>query len=475
MSINTSLFILPIVAFSTICLGWEAPDTLWTVSYSIDVRDYSRAVLSTADGGFVIGGLSGHTSPEWYFESLLIKFDSTGAVLWQNTFSDTTIEYSEAMALVQTPDNGFLLAGSADYLGSNDADIRAIKTDSNGNAQWEARIGHSQDEFCNCMAQTSDGGYVFAGCIGIYPLLDMLLVKTDSLCNVEWSMNYGDSGDDQCHAVQQTMDGGYILCGESTSYDKDDFYIVKTDSNGNIEWEKSWGTSHGWESIIDVYQTSDGGYLLLGNGDYCDVAQLFRLDESGNIQWEKIFNGYKGFDFIMTDDGGCVITGRGHTPERLWLTRTDSSGNTIWETTVGGQLRTLGFSVCETLQGGYIVAGQASPSPGTYTDLYLACFESCTGISEDELLNSGLGLFPSSPNPFRNAVNTEYSLPVNSDVIITIYDTVGRIVSIEDLQYKLAGLHTYTWTPLESLPSGCYMIAIEACGERAVRRCVKLD
>lgn len=298
----------------------------------------------------------------------------------------------------------------------------------------------------------------------------MLLVKTDSLCNVEWSMTYSASGDDQCHAVQQTSDGGYILCGESTSYNKDDFYIVKTDSNGNLEWEKSWGTIHEWESIRDVYQTSDGGYMLLGNRVYCDVAQLFRLDESGNILWEKIFSDYKGFDFIETDDGGSVITGKDHINEDLWLARTDSIGNTIWETSVGSHLKTLGFSVCETIQGGYAAAGQTGS-----TDLYLACFESCTGISEDELLYAGLRLFPSSPNPFRNSVNTEYNLPVNSDVMITIYDTVGRIVSIEDLQYQPAGLHTYTWTPSESLPSGCYMLAVEACGERAVRRCVKLD
>lgn len=86
MSIRMSLFVLPILAFSTICHGWEAPDTLWTVSYSIDVCDYSRVVIPTADGGFVIGGQTGHTSPELFFEFLLIKFDYNGAVLWQNIF-----------------------------------------------------------------------------------------------------------------------------------------------------------------------------------------------------------------------------------------------------------------------------------------------------------------------------------------------------------------------------------------------------
>jgi hypothetical protein len=95
------------------------------------------------------------------------------------------------------------------------------------------------------------------------------------------------------------------------------------------------------------------------------------------------------------------------------------------------------------------------------------------GIEEGEV--STTVTFDFSPNPFSSSLGISYSLPEPGQVNLSVYDLSGRLVENLVSGSLSAGENTSQWDPDPILPDGCYLIVLDACGERAVRRCVKLN
>jgi len=61
------------------------------------------------------------------------------------------------------------------------------------------------------------------------------------------------------------------------------------------------------------------------------------------------------------------------------------------------------------------------------------------------------------PNPFNPVTNIQYSLPVNTDVALVVYDISGRQVQTLISDFKIAGYHSVNWNA-SSYPSGMYFV-----------------
>lgn len=283
--------------------------------------------------------------------------------------------YDWGSSVQQTSDKGYIIAGRTMSFGAGDCDIYLIKTDRFGEALWTKTYGGTMYEEAYSIQVTSDGGYIIVGLTESFrthendEYYDVYLIKTDADGNIIWEKVYGDKQRDYGHSVQQTSDGGYIIAGLTESYGagKGDVYLIKTNSSGDIEWAKAYGRKE-HDSANCVKQTSDGGYIIVGGtyypgANYSDVY-LIKTNSSGDILWTKIEGGigYNWGNYVQqTSDGGFVIVGRIEVRNRkndVYVVKTDRDGNTLWTGTHGGTGDDEGYSVQETFDGGYIIAGQ---------------------------------------------------------------------------------------------------------------------
>jgi hypothetical protein len=367
--VRKSLFLTVLLGLLFVSTTAAGPgDTLWTRTYGGSQDDYGNSVQQTSDGGYIIAGYTksfGAGKTDVY----LVKTDSSGDNLWTRTYGGSVSDYGECVR--QTSDGGYIVAGYTKSFGAGKTDVYLVKTDSSGDTLWTRTYGGSYWDRGYSVQQTSDGGYIIAAetwsfGAGAY---DVYLLKTDSFGDTLWTRTYGGSRDEHGSSVQQTSDGGYIIAGETWSFGAggDDVWLVKTDSSGDTLWTRTYGGSRD-DRGRSVQQTADGGYIIAGCstrfGEW-DVY-LVKTDSSGNTLWTRTYGGRSedvGYSLQQTSDGGYIIAGYtdsfGAGSYDVYLLKTDSSGDTLWTRTYGGSDEDLGYSVQQTTDGGYVIAGDS--------------------------------------------------------------------------------------------------------------------
>jgi hypothetical protein len=349
------------------CVPTQSPTT-WDKTFGGSSDDAGYSVQQTSDGGYIIAGWTDSYGAGGY-DVYLIKTDSEGTKQWNQTSGGTGDDVGESVQ--QTSDGGYIIAGTTNSYGAGGYDVYLIKTDSGGTKQWDKTFGSASDDAGYSVQQTSDGGYIIAGWTNSCGACgsDAYLIKTDSGGSKQWDKTFGGTSNDTGYSVQQTSDGGYIIAGWTNSYGAggSDVYLIKTDSEGTKQWDKTFGGS-GFDYGYSVQQISDGGYIIAGvtnsygAGSY-DVY-LIKTDSEGSKQWDKTFGGTSddvGYSVRQTSDGGYIIAGwtnsYGAGGSDVYLIKTDSGGTKQWDKTFGGSGNDVGESVQQTSDGGYIIAG----------------------------------------------------------------------------------------------------------------------
>ena len=323
------------------------------------------SIIETLDGGFIITGTT-TSFGDGNYDVFLVKTDLFGNEEWSQTFGGTQNDFGKSIE--QTDDHGFIIFGWTWSSGNGYGDLWMIKTDPQGNEEWNKTFGGSNTERGWSGHQTTDGGYVVVGEITSFGngQQDVWLIKTDSQGNEEWNRTFGGSLSEIGYSVQQTRDGGFIITGSSNG----DIWLIKTDSLGDMEWDQYFG-GDGNELGLSVRQTTDDGFIVtgstnsFGNGFY--DFWLIKTDVEGIQEWTQTYGGNTsefGQSVRETSDGGYIITGGVNSyflgRSDLWLIKTDSEGEITWDTYLRQDGFEYGYSVNQVSDGGYVVTGSTS-------------------------------------------------------------------------------------------------------------------
>jgi cysteine-rich repeat protein len=164
-----------------------------------------------------------------------------------------------------------------------------LKLDASGNVQFQKTYGGAGIDRALSAAQTSDGGYTFAGqtnSVGAGSF-DAWVARLDSSGNVVYSKTYGGAGSDLAASVLQTSDGGYAAAGQTASFGAGgtDAWLLKLDATGNVMFEKTYGGASA-EAANALATSADGGYALGGQTGTFGTGTdewLVKVDANGNI------------------------------------------------------------------------------------------------------------------------------------------------------------------------------------------------
>jgi hypothetical protein len=248
---------------------------LWNMTYGGEDMDHGISVQQTSDNGFIlVGGTKSYgDGPNDYW---IIKTNEIGELQWEKTYG--THGYDWGYDIQKTNDGSFIFTGGTDTSleGEHILDIGLVKISEDGIIEWDKtynklKSGWYWDEGYG-VESTSDGGYVIAGVAHAKGWSesgegDAWIIKTDDNGNKEWDILIGGSKCDSFSTVKQTLDGGYIVSGWTYSYGAGDcdIWLAKFDSQGKELWDITLGgEEYEWSMFHTVQEALDNSYIVMG-------------------------------------------------------------------------------------------------------------------------------------------------------------------------------------------------------------------
>lgn len=371
----------------------------WNKTFGGAGADTHSALLATADGGYLLGGLSDSGSSgeksaasRGGTDFWVIKTTANGTKLWDKTLGGTQEEGSPFLGgyltLAAAPNGGYLLAGaSASGIGGDkttasrgEFDYWLVRINNDGSKRWDQRYGGAVYDVLTDLAVTAEGDYVLAGFSesdleddkseANQDYRDIWLVKVkEEVVSKQWDQTFGERSygvpeQSSVDFLMPTPDGGYLL--RYTNYITGEYpttFITKVNQQGVKEWET--GNYLGYCSLVrslipTAIVTVNGGYLLAGTkAKYIDEGEddtvedcvlsnldfyVRKIDANGQTLWEKTYGGLGDEEIaqiVATPDGGFLLGGSSNSGSSGDKSQASRGGTDYWVVKLDGNGRKL--------------------------------------------------------------------------------------------------------------------------------------
>ncbi|QNF35466.1 T9SS type A sorting domain-containing protein [Adhaeribacter swui] len=153
-----------------------AGNVQWDKTLGGNLDEIFTSMVLTNDGGYLAGGVSKSAvggdksaASKGFGDYWIVKLDAAGAKKWDKTIGGTNNDYLQSV--ISTVDGGYLLGGTSSSPISGDkttdtngnADYWIVKVDANGAKKWDKTFGGAGYDNLQSIQQTSTGAYILAG------------------------------------------------------------------------------------------------------------------------------------------------------------------------------------------------------------------------------------------------------------------------------------------------------------------------
>ena len=304
---------------SSICLiKYDSTGTvLWQTKLAgseVKTKGYKVAVDSS-NNVYIVGSDSSSASPFGWV--VTAKFNSDGAIQWQRKLETVNTQGKNAVALDSS--GNVYVAATARF--NNRQTCLLIKYDSNGTIQWQRRFYESTSGysiFIHGIAVDSSGNVYACGSLGNFPT-SIVVVKYNTSGVYQWHSTLGNASPDDARAYGMSVDSSNNIYITGTIYNSGagvwSMFLAKINSSGALQWQRTLtppGTPAVQPTGYGVTVDSSGNVYTVGfYNDIWDVI-LTKHDVSGTLQWQRNLSssGYEvGHNISLDLNGNICITG----------------------------------------------------------------------------------------------------------------------------------------------------------------------
>lgn len=283
--------------------------------YKRDFHNQALDITPLKDGGYAYVGIVDTTNSS---AVMLTKIDCEGKLEWSKKFGASSTIGNISPGVIDTKEGDIVFTFNVGSF--NNYDIIVVRIGYDGTVKWKKRLEAAGNNMGQAIVQTLDNGFVVAGASGAYGTDvgnswdDVYLVKFDGNGVVQWSKTYGNNGNyDEAFAIAEDAAGNLLTTGRYIFGGTFYAFILKTDASGNFKFLRGYGAPNHRTNAYGIIVTKDQkNYLITGFttinktffNDYSDVF-LVKTDTSGTPVFTKIYYPYVGSD--NSDIGSSVV------------------------------------------------------------------------------------------------------------------------------------------------------------------------
>jgi hypothetical protein len=479
-------------------------DSLWTRYYGGAHNDICNFIVPTSDDGYLLAGSTesfGNGQPNCITDGWVVKTNASGDSVWSHAYGG--IYMDEFIGAAEVSD-GYLLAGTTNSFGPDTPgylNFWLVKINSNGDTLWTRTYGGSGTDRCNAFLALPDGGAVLFGTTFSFSSgeSDMWLVRVDANGNMLWNRAFGGSRYEAGNCVARTSDGGYILGGSTDTFGFADMWLVRTGPDGGGSSETTL-LSEGFEGSFpptdwqaqQLQGTSQNWHLLTGASEagcgdstHSGSNAVFHNDDRGT-------SGLDARDMLISP---TITIPQGASNIRLSFFQrncyvpsyyADSTHHWVLSSINGGSWTLLTepnqrqaewaeiripVSITEGQQLRIAFDYQGDYATEWYVDdVRITANTPQVAPQVRPNMPTAITLLDPYPNPFNSVMRISFILTAPARTELVVFNVLGQqVATLLDASLQSAGHHTITWSAA-CCASGMYVIRLRANDQMLLRK-----